>query len=109
MINHCLKFGSEQDAITAMPQYRDADGWLGGGPGWCLSTDLDDISVPTGRMVAINDARSALKQRPETTKSAGWHCNLLLDGDLPKELQAFEVFPVMPKQVFAGDHEQATK
>lgn len=99
-MNHCLKFDSEAAAIKAMPQYRikNADAGI---ETWIVASHehaLDPVGTvykPSGAKVMIEGALTDVME-----KTAGWHCNLWIET-LPDDLKLYEVFPLVPKQVWA--------
>lgn len=110
----CLRFSTESEAITLMPQYRHdeimyatrlTDGELdtyqiGVKEFWTLASHshaLDPIGTlyaETGEVALIDGIETKL-----TAPLPGWHMNF--QGELPEELLPFVVVPVNPKVVWA--------
>lgn len=84
MIDICLKFASEKEAIAAMPQFRSDEGWI-------LASHTHALD-PIGTLYN------------EGVPSEGWHVNIrLLTGEIPEALTPYRVEPQTQKRVWANE------
>lgn len=100
-MNHCLKFPDEATAIKMMPQYRmpdfeaKQDIWIPASHEHAIDP-IGTLHKPSGEKIMVESA-----QVDAMEPSDGWHCNLWLKDDLPDELKQYEIYPQMPKRVWA--------
>lgn len=90
-----LKFASEAEAITHLPQFRSDDQWLTYKDGANLDV-VGTIYKPTGKLIQSDEGF----EYPEMAPLDGFHVNILSDG-FDETLAAFVVTPAMPSRVFA--------
>lgn len=88
-----LKFADEATAITALAQYRDANGWVTGSHIHALDP-FGDLYTP-----AVIDPNTGDVTTPAVL-IPGWHCNLI--GDVPASADSARMGPVTPKRLYAG-------
>lgn len=93
-----LKFNSEQEAISLLPQFRGLDDngepfWITDSPEHLLKP-LGVIHKPTGHMLEIEGVET-----PELAPLPGWHMDFL--GELPEGLEPYVVTPTNKVHDFA--------
>jgi hypothetical protein len=99
MITLFLKFTDEQEAITALPQFRQSD--KDGLDHWVTHNDGNDIDVigtiykPTGAFI-----ETEMGDIPETAPLPGFHVNYIGNTYEPT-LDQYVVVPSNPSRVFA--------
>jgi hypothetical protein len=96
MIDYCLKFDSEEQALEQMVDFTCADGFLQATQEFALDP-VGVIYKPTG--VTETDEDGIVY--PVVEALAGYHINLrMLNSELPEELQQFVVTPSTPSRTF---------